>query len=368
MEKFKGILLSAVFLLTLFGGGAAFFLSPGQDYSETERRMLASAPKAGAGPVLDGSFFDDLNSWMTERFPGRDNFRTLNTLWSKKVLRQVESDGYVQVDGSIIRLEKKVNDESLRYAQERFLALYDTLLSGTGCSIYAAMVPEKSYFLASAGYPVMDYDEMESRFDAAVPGARSVSLVEALSLESYFLTDSHWRQDRIIPAANALLAAMGAGEVPDTEDFSTAGFSPFYGVYAGQSALHPEPEEIRWYTGGYLESLRAVDGQTRTPVPVADPDGCDPRDPYTLFLGGSLPLVRIGNPSAGTDRELVIFRDSFASAIAPLLAGSYRTVTLIDPRYISADAIRRYVHFTNQDVLFLFSAILLNNSAGLKDF
>ena len=34
------------------------------------------------------------------------------------------------------------------------------------------------------------------------------------------------------------------------------------------------------------------------------------RDPYELFLSGSLSYITIENPSAQTNRELIIFRDS----------------------------------------------------------
>ena len=67
-----------------------------------------------------------------------------------------------------------------------------------------------------------------------------------------------------------------------------------------------------------------------------------------------------------TDRELVLIRDSFGSSLAPLLAGSYRAVTLADLRYLQPEAAGRYLRFTDQDVLFLFSATLLNNSQGLR--
>ena len=368
MERLKGILLSTVFLLTLSLGGAVFFLFPKADYSETERRMLSSAPQARTEAILDGSFFRDLGAWITDRFPQRDQFRVLNTFWARNILRQLETDGYVLYGSSIIRLEKQVNDASLAYASERFRALYDKLLSGTDCKVYAALIPDKSHFLAPYGYPVMDLDKMEAAFYASLPAAQPIQLSGSLSPDCYFLTDSHWRQDRILPAANALLNAMGAAQAPAEEAFSTACFSPFYGVYAGQSALKPDPEEITWYTGGYLDTLKVIDLENRAPLSAADPAACDPRDPYTLFLGGSRALVRIMNPQAESNRDLVIFRDSFGSAVASLLAGSYRTVTLIDPRYISADAVTRYVHFTDEDVLFLFSATLLNNSAGLKDF
>ena len=85
-----------------------------------------------------------------------------------------------------------------------------------------------------------------------------------------------------------------------------------------------------------------------------------------MFLSGSLSLITIENPNATTDKELVIFRDSFGSSIAPLLVEGYAKVTLVDIRYIASDLVGRFVDFENQDVLFLYSTLVLNNSVTLK--
>jgi hypothetical protein len=89
-------------------------------------------------------------------------------------------------------------------------------------------------------------------------------------------------------------------------------------------------------------------------------------DPYELFLSGSVSLLTVESPNARTDRELVIFRDSFASSLAPLLLEGYSRVTLVDIRYLSPTQLGRYLTFTDQDVLFLYSTGVLNNSSTLK--
>lgn len=83
-----------------------------------------------------------------------------------------------------------------------------------------------------------------------------------------------------------------------------------------------------------------------------------------MFLTGSRALITIENPNATEDRELIVFRDSFGSSIAPLLAGGYSKVTLVDIRYISPAMIGRFVDFEGWDVLFLYSSQILNNSVG----
>ena len=76
--------------------------------------------------------------------------------------------------------------------------------------------------------------------------------------------------------------------------------------------------------------------------------------------------MRVENPNAGTDRELVIFRDSFASSIVPLLLEDYAAVTLVDIRYIQADMLSRFPINWEGDVLFLYSTLVLNNSSTIK--
>ena len=90
------------------------------------------------------------------------------------------------------------------------------------------------------------------------------------------------------------------------------------------------------------------------------------KDAYEMFLGGSDALLTVENPKAATDRELVIFRDSFSSSLAPLLIKNYRKITLVDIRYIQKEMLGYFIEFDQQDILFLYSAMLLNDSLALK--
>ena len=89
-------------------------------------------------------------------------------------------------------------------------------------------------------------------------------------------------------------------------------------------------------------------------------------DPYELFLGGPLSLVTIENPVNTKGTHRIVFRDSFGSSIAPLLAQGYSKTTLIDIRYIHPMILKNFVDFTNADVLFMYSSMVLNNSETLK--
>lgn len=58
----------------------------------------------------------------------------------------------------------------------------------------------------------------------------------------------------------------------------------------------------------------------------------------------------------------MLFRDSFGSSIAPLFLENYSKITLVDLRYISKDVLENFIEFDKQDVLFLYSTLVLNQN------
>jgi hypothetical protein len=69
------------------------------------------------------------------------------------------------------------------------------------------------------------------------------------------------------------------------------------------------------------------------------------RDLYDVFLSGSRGLLTIENPNAGTDRELIVVRDSFGSSMVPLLVQDYAKVTVVDIRYINLEILDKFLEF-----------------------
>lgn len=366
MKKGQGLLLSAVFCLTLLAGGLGLLLLPKQTISEAERRPLAEPPTLSAPAVLDGSFFRRSEAWVTDHFPAREVFRGLKAFWQLRVMGEPENNGLTMVEGSVVKLEKQINDASLAYAGERLQAALAAIPGPGECRLYYALIPDKSHYLQAQGYPVLELEQMEKELGRALPGASPIPLAELLELSDYYRTDPHWRQERLLPAAARLLEALGRGEALSGGKFRRRSCGSFRGAYAGQWALPLPEEEILCLEGEPIADCFAVDLETGQRIPLYDPEGCDPRDRYTLFLGGSKGLLRLENPAVTEPGELIVFRDSFGSSIAPLLCSGYRRVTLIDLRYVSPAVLRRYLRLEGQDVLFLFSVTLLNQSQGLR--
>ena len=99
---------------------------------------------------------------------------------------------------------------------------------------------------------------------------------------------------------------------------------------------------------------------------VYDLEKLSGRDPYDVYLSGAAALLTIENPQGQPGRELIVLRDSFGSSMIPLLLQGYEKVTVVDTRYLSADLLGNYIEFSGQDVLFLYSTLILNSSMTLK--
>ena len=115
-----------------------------------------------------------------------------------------------------------------------------------------------------------------------------------------------------------------------------------------------------------LSDCRVYNYETGAYSDVYDLTKLDSQDLYDVYLSGAQALLTIENPAGDPQKELIVFRDSFGSSIVPLLVGDYSKVTLVDTRYIRSDMLGQYLDFHGQDVLMLYSTLILNSSMSLK--
>ena len=343
------------------------WISPSRDISVAERRTLAQKPAVQAKTLLDGSFMEEFEEASLDQFPLREGFRQVKALFHRFALGQKDKDGIYISGGFAAAREYPLNEASVNHALERFNNVYETYLASADSRIYLAIVPDKNYYLAeSAGQPAMDYERLFAMMEAGMPWAEAVRLTDKLSIQDYYRTDTHWRQERLVPAAQALCQALGVSQ-PQGEDYTVSPVErPFYGVYYGQAALPMRPDTMYLMESPLLDDCRVYDYETGKTGAVYDPEKLEGRDPYDVYLSGARSLLTIENPNASTQRELIVFRDSFGSSMVPLLVKDYARVTLVDLRYIRWDYLRQFLEFDGQDVLFLYSTLLLNSSSSIK--
>ena len=352
----------AAVLVTLWAALTGFaWFGPKQASSDAERRPLAQMPQFSQDSLLNGKFMTEFEKYTLDQFPLRDSFRQIKSLFHYYVMNQSDNNKIYIADGYAAEMEYPLNEESVNRALSRFQKVYTQYLKDSGAKVYATVVPDKGYYLAEDnGYLAMDYDRLFHLVQEGMPWASYVDITDCLSAQDYYYTDTHWRQEKLLAAAGKLSLAMGVTP-PRAEDFAaTALDRPFYGVYYGQAALPMEPETMYILESKLLEQCSVYNYVTDKYTSVYDLEKLGGKDLYEVYLSGSQSLLRIENPNASTDRELIVFRDSFGSSMVPLLVQDYARVTLVDIRYINVEMLGRYLEFGAQDVLFMYSSLVLN--------
>lgn len=364
MKKFRLLLVPIVFILIVGTLTVSLFILPDKDVSEWERRKLQQMPEISISSLSSGRFMKDFETYLSDQFPLRDTFRTLKAKFHFDILGQKDNNDIFVIEGSAGKLDSKINNTSVSRFAEKMNSLYNTYLKDTDCKVYFSLIPDKSFFLTEGTvYPHYDFADIDALVKESLPEFAQIDIKELLSSSSYYTTDSHWKQEEILPVANHIREVLGVQALGELEKKDVG---EFYGVYYGQSALPLDADRLCYLTNEEIENATVRSNEISNETKVYNLEKLDATDRYDIFLSGAVSILEINNPEGEKGKELVIFRDSFGSSLAPLLVPGYEKVTLIDTRYIAPDMIKDYVEFSNQDVLFVYSTGIVNNSSSLK--
>lgn len=361
----KNTIVIFVIAVCIYGFFLWGILKPDEAYSYSERRGLKGFPKLSVQALQSGHFMEEFEKYTLDQFPMRDTMRSIKAVGNYYLFRQKDNNGIYLADGYLSKFEYTMSEKSLDYAAQCFSELNKKYFEGNVNAIYGVIVPDKNYFLAEKnGYPALDYEAFYQTFEDKLDFVDFIDVRSQLSIDDYYFTDTHWRQEKIVDVAQEIAAKMGvvlAGEYEKKQlDM------PFYGVYYGQSALKLPADKLCYLENDMINNSSVYDYESGKTNKVYDMEKASGNDLYETFLSGSRSLLVIDNPNAASDRELIIFRDSFGSSIAPLFIEAYSKITLVDIRYISPSYLGKFIDFNGQDVLFLYSTLVLNNSDTLR--
>ena len=363
MKKYIAMLLFFGIIITF---DIIFFLTPDKKISKDERRYLTQRPTFSMEILQSGSYPDELETYLSDQFPFREELRRLHSVLNLSVFQKMANNDIVISNGSAVKIEAAYPYDSVRKTIQKMNTLKKTCFSENSC--YFALIPDKSCYLTDSIYPSVDYHRIHDMLKEELEDIHTISLIEHLSLKDYYRTDSHWNQLNLLVIGQLLKEKMGAST--DTPKYRIEEIPDFYGVYHAQAALNTKPDTLSYYTNDLLESCTVYHYDTEATTGIYDLEKLtDPSslDMYDIFLSGATPLLKIENPSQDVQKTLIIFRDSFGSSLTPLLVNAYSEIYLIDLRYIHMDYVKEYLDITaDADVLFLYSTLLVNTPENIR--
>lgn len=365
----KNKIITFSFIIFLLLINILNIIIPDKEISESERRELENFPSLTIDTLFNGKYFDKLEKYELDQMVFREKFRTVKAVTEFSIFRKKDNNNIFIKNDYVFKMEYPYNQNYVYMMSQKMNYIYDTYLKGM--NVYYSIIPDKNYFIRDNGrHLFIDYDDMMYILNNEVKNMEYINIFNCLSIEDYYKTDIHWKQENLGKVVNALGKKMHFDNTFDDSLYKKRTFYPFYGSYYGQAALPVKPDILTYMTNDIIEGA-VVDnyeytGNDRSSQRVYPEEKLPGIDSFDVFLYGATPFIQIENPENNSGKELIIFRDSFASSLTPLLIPEYSKITLIDLRYVNSAILGELVDFNKQDVLFLYSTSLVNNSIILK--
>lgn len=356
----KIVTLVCLCMIGVLAIGQAFTASRG--FSDMENRYLAAAPQMTWQNVKTGSYMDDLETYLADHVPGRDQW----VLAKNAVLRLT---GRRQIGNVFFAPENRllqVQDISFTQLEENlsFLAAWietvpetipvDFLLAPNASMIYRDQLADW----------VQTYDPEQAAgiVDQMLPDRIRLTFPESVLQEHreeavYFKSDHHWTMLGAAYAWQELRQNMGVDGPDPLQRESRRMSSSFLGSVYSQAPVPGYPGEAfdvletpglqaRWQSGDASGTVMME-------------ERFEEKDQYTAFLGGNYGLTHITNETAQSDEKILILKDSYANIVVPFLAEYYQEIVMVDLRYyrqnlnelMAAEKIEHVICIYNLDFL-----------------
>ena len=350
----KNKILTILFILVIFGFGLISIIMQDKEISSFERRKLALFPKFEKG------FTEKLDAYLLDQFAFRNELINLNSSLNRKILNKINHNDVYVIGDNIYEKNYPLNEEKTLKFTDKINYIINKIPEEN--RIYYSIIPDKSYFLEENKYLKLDYNKMYNIVKTST-NAKYIDITNVLNIEDYYKTDIHWKQENLSKIIKPVVENFGKEYVQ--EKYIVKQYNNFYGASYSKAGLKLEPDTLKYlYTPSFenVEVNHLEFGNNK----IYDEEKLQNVDAYDTFLSGASSYIEITNNNLNDKSKLIIFRDSFASSLIPLLIPYYNNITVVDLRYIDFEYVKDKIDLNNSDVLFLYSTLIINNSDILK--
>lgn len=359
-DKIKDIVVTIIFLFTVISLFLINVIKEDTDISVAERRKLATMPELTTKSLFDGTYFKKFDSYVTDQFVERDAFRKIKI--DIELSTKGEYNNLYLYDDYIIEEIFPLNSNSINNLTSKINYIKDTYLNDNS-NIYYTIIPDKNYFV-NKGNLKLDYNKLQDMMKSNLTNLNYINIFDKLTLDNYYKTDTHWKQEDLFDVANTIANQMNFDITNNNNVVNT--ITTFKGSYAGRLSVTKDIDTIKTISNPSTLNSSVYNYETKKYTDIYDYTKINSLDKYDIYLSGAVPIIDITNNNSSSDKELIVFRDSYGSSLIPLLIEGYKKITVIDIRYISSKILNKYIDFNDQDVLFMYSILTINNSFSIR--
>ena len=369
MKKSKHI-ISGIFLVFVFVLAILLAALPKQDYSENEKRVLSLFPDFTAEGLFDGTWFKDIETFVSDQFPFRDTFVGINAYFNLITGRNGVNgvykcdDGYLIADPDELDINRTVRNGEIISEFTKTSGLPATLI----------IVPTPGYIMDDvlpSNHKSYHDDEIFATAAEELDGVTLLDIREVFNenkadIQIYFKTDHH-----LTTAGSYLMYEQFCdlkGITPVSDFSKKEVLENFYGTNYSKSGLwleEPDTVEI-WHSSNSYEYEVIIDdiSEKNTYDSLYFYEHDENMDKYPVFLNGNHALVTIKNKSVTNGEKLLVIKDSYSHCFSTFLCENYEEIYLVDLRYFRNSTSELIAENGITELLYLFGA---ENYANMSD-
>lgn len=365
--------ITCIFLLFMVLAIILNIFMPDKEYSESENRMLAQAPEFSLTNLASGKFMTDMEDYVTDQFVFRDQWINLKVL-EDMALGKRESNGvYIGKQGYLMQVpENNIDDDSVN---DNLNAIREFAQRHEDVNTVMSLVPNAAYILEQltpANAPVRDQSQDIALAEETVGDVLTfVDLTETMSSHRdeaiYYKTDHHWTSLGARYAFDTIYSALGISE--PAQDYTVYPVShTFSGTLASKSGYDRSRDTIDIYVPQDVSTEYVVNyvEEGEKTASMYESRALEQKDQYEVFFGGNHSRIDITTP-VEENKNLLIFKDSYANCLIPFLQPYFRSIIVIDPRYYYDDVDRLVTDNSITDILFLYNVDTFMTDTSLAD-
>ena len=379
MKKINTIIIAALLLcfavLNMLKMGSA-------TYSEREQRELAAFPEFSFASLTDGSYFSEIEAFVSDHFYNRDALIDMNGAIGTAISDNPVKNAAQTKDGvntSVVKFDLTSNPV-VRSGDRLFFVFEGREDSIKNYTSAVNKISEK--FGAETNVSVMLVPTVWEFFDGAAkkfgvePQGKMIRLAQSElnknlkfidvsdNLEKhkseyiYFKSDHHWTALGAYYGYEKYAEEAGIEKVKCDIYPSSIFHGSFINYINDPSILEISDvlylyniKSPNWCHGSLSHAEDAVQMGSMY---------CYDKLGYTRIFGGDTGYIRVETTHT-TGRRLMVIKDSYANALVPYLTEYYDRIIMVDPRYIEDDVGKLSEEEGITDVLFV------NNTETISD-
>ena len=350
----------AVFSAITFFGGK-------RDISPEENRVLAKAPELNAKELYDGRTGEKLDRYVTDHFAGRNRWLVGSSLIQTELSESIVNGVYVSDDRLISTDDKGITDASA------MAEIFDSFARNYDGMVYFAAIPTSAgvYGDVLPGHIVRQTEsqQINALYYAMDSDIRKIDAYNILKMLKdnyiYYRNDTKWTSYGAYCVYKTVIQKLGFQ--PNSYDkYSIEHVTDNFrgNLYNRTLSRRPKADIMdiyEYHNGADVTSCIVVrrDG-INAEGQIFDREKLETGDKYSMYLGDSVPIMRI-TTSANTDKKLLVIKDDFGDCFVPFLLQHYSEITVVDPSVMSG----KLSDYVNADdygqTLFLFGTDSLSD-------